>query len=102
VLAVERETLENERALVDGVLAALRAGTRAALADPAAAVEDIVRASGADEPLVRAELAAVGPALRPPLELDRGALVEWAEFDARFGILQAPPDIDRAFSVPAS
>ena len=102
VLAVERETLENERPLVDGVLAALRAGTRAALADPAAAVEDIVRASGADEPLVRAELAAVGPALRPPLELDRGALEAWAEFDARFGILESPPDIDRAFSLPQS
>jgi putative hydroxymethylpyrimidine transport system substrate-binding protein len=102
VLAVERETLENERPLVDGVLAALRAGTRAALADPAAAVEDIVRASGADEPLVSAELAAVGPALRPPLELDRGALEAWAVFDARFGILEAPPDIDRAFSLPAS
>jgi putative hydroxymethylpyrimidine transport system substrate-binding protein len=102
VLAVERETLENERPLVDGVLAALRAGTRAALADPAAAVDDIVRASGADEPLVRAELAAVGPALRPPLELDRGALEAWAEFDARFGILESPPDIDRAFSLPAS
>ncbi len=102
VLAVERETLENERPLVDGVLAALRAGTRAALADPAAAVDDIVRASGADEPLVRAELAAVGPALRPPLELDRGALEAWAEFDARFGILESPPDIDRAFALPQS
>ena len=102
VLAVERETLKNGRPLVDGVLAALRAGTRAALADPAAAVDDIVRASGADEPLVRAELAAVGPALRPPLELDRGALEAWAEFDARFGILESPPDIDRAFALPQS
>jgi putative hydroxymethylpyrimidine transport system substrate-binding protein len=65
-------------------------------------VEDIVRASGADEPLVRAELAAVGPALRPPLELDRPALEAWAAFDARFGILESPPDIDRAFSLPQS
>jgi putative hydroxymethylpyrimidine transport system substrate-binding protein len=102
VLAVERETLESERALLDGLLAAVRAGTRAALSDPAAAVDDIVRASGADEPLVRAELAAVGPALRPPLELDRSALEAWAEFDARFGILESPPDIDRGFSLPAS
>ena len=37
----------NARALVDDVLAALRAGTRAALADRPAAVADIVRASGA-------------------------------------------------------
>ncbi len=53
VLAVERDTLEERRALVDDVLAALRAGTRAALADRPAAVADIVQASGADEPLIR-------------------------------------------------
>jgi putative hydroxymethylpyrimidine transport system substrate-binding protein len=102
VLAVERETLDNERALVDDTLAALRAGTRAALADRPAAVADIVRASGADEPLIEAQLAAVGPALRPPLVLDRSALEAWAEFDARFGILSAAPNIDRAFLLPSS
>ena len=46
VLAVERETLEDEQALVDDVLAALRAGTGAALAD-SPAIADIVAASGA-------------------------------------------------------
>ena len=102
VLAVERDTLENERALVDDTLAALRAGTRAALADRPAAVDDIVRASGADEPLIEAELSAVAPALRPPLVLDRGALEAWAEFDARFGILDAPPDVNRAFLLTPS
>ena len=102
VLAVERETLENERALVDDTLVALRAGTRAALADRPAAVEDIVRASGADEPLIEAQLTAVAPALQPPLVLDRNALEAWAEFDARFGILAAPPDVDRAFLLPTS
>jgi putative hydroxymethylpyrimidine transport system substrate-binding protein len=101
VLAVERHTLDQEPELVDDVIAALRAGTRAALADRAAAVDDIVRASGADEPLVRAQLDAVAPALRPPMVLDRRALEEWARFDARFGILDAQPDVDRAFSFPA-
>ena len=71
-------------------MATLAAGTRAALADRDAAVADIVEASGADEPLVRAQLAAVAPALRPPLRLDREALEGWARFDARFGILDAP------------
>ena len=98
VLAVERDTLEHERALVDDVLAALRAGTRAALEDRPAAVADIVRASGADEPLIEAQLAAVAPALRPPLVLDRAVLEEWAEFDARFGILEAAPDVQRTFA----
>jgi putative hydroxymethylpyrimidine transport system substrate-binding protein len=100
VLAVERATLDQEPELVDDVLAALAAGTRAALADRSAAVEDIVRASGADEPLVRAQFDAVAPALRPPMVLDRRALEEWARFDARFGILEAPPDVNRAFAFP--
>ena len=98
VLAVERDTLEDERALVHDVLAALRAGTRAALADRPAAVADIVRASGADEPLIEAQLAAVATALRPPLVLDRAVLEKWAEFDARFGILEAAPDVQRMFA----
>jgi hypothetical protein len=61
-----------------------------------------VRTSGADKPVIEAELSAVAPALRPPLVLDRGVLEAWAEFDARFGILAAPPDIDRAFRLPPS
>jgi hypothetical protein len=56
-----------------------------------------VRASGADEPLMRAELSAVAHALRPPVRLDRAALHSWARFDARFGILEAAPDLSRAF-----
>ena len=102
VLAVERATLDAEPELVDGVLAALGAGTRAALSDRPAAVDDIVRASGGDEPLVEAQLAAVAPALRPPLVLRRPVLEAWAEFDALFGILAAPPDVSRAFSLPPS
>ena len=100
VLAVERETLEERRALVDDLLAALAAGTRSALGDRQAAVDDIVRASGADEPLIRAQFEAVASALRPPMRLDRQALEGWAEFDERFGILSSRPDIDRAFAFP--
>jgi hypothetical protein len=47
-----------------------------------------------------AQLTAIAPALRPPVRLDRGALEEWAEFDARFGILERPPDVERAFALP--
>ncbi len=97
VLATERETLRERPALVDDLVATLAAGTRAALADRDAAVADIVEASGADEPLVRAQLAAVAPALRPPLRLDRAALEGWARFDVRFGILERPPDVERLF-----
>jgi putative hydroxymethylpyrimidine transport system substrate-binding protein len=97
VLVTERDTLEQRRPLVEDVLAALADGTRAALADRDAAVEDLVEASGADEPLVRAQLAAVAPALRPPIRLDRAALEGWADFDVRFGILERRPQLERAF-----
>jgi NitT/TauT family transport system substrate-binding protein/putative hydroxymethylpyrimidine transport system substrate-binding protein len=101
VLAVERETLEERRALVNDLLAALAAGTRSALRDRPAAVDDVVRASGADEPLIRAQFDAVASALRPPMRLDRQALEGWAEFDERFGILSSRPDVDRAFAFPS-
>jgi NitT/TauT family transport system substrate-binding protein/putative hydroxymethylpyrimidine transport system substrate-binding protein len=97
VLAVKRETLDERAELVDAMLAALARGTRSALRDREAAVEELVRVSGADEPLVRAQLEAVAPALRPPLRLDREALEGWARFDEGFGILQRAPDVERAF-----
>jgi NitT/TauT family transport system substrate-binding protein/putative hydroxymethylpyrimidine transport system substrate-binding protein len=97
VLATKSVTWRERRGLVEDVLAALADGTRAALADRAAGVEDLVEASGADEPLVRAQLAAVVPALRPPITLDRDALEGWADFDARFGILERRPDVEQAF-----
>ncbi|MBA3262748.1 MAG: ABC transporter substrate-binding protein [Thermoleophilaceae bacterium] len=93
VLAVERENARD----MNGVLAKLVAGTRAALADREATIDQLVEVSGADEPLVRAQLGAVAPALRPPIRLDRRALEGWARFDARFGILERRPDVERAF-----
>ncbi len=102
VIAARRETLDEEGERTEELLKAIRAGTRAALVDRQAAVDDIVAASGADEPLVRAQLDAVAPAFLPPGVLDRQVLEAWAEFDARFGILEAPPDVDRAFLLPPS
>ena len=97
VLVADRQSLEESSAELSAALAALRAGTRAALADRDAAVEDLVEASGAGESLVRAQLDAVAPALRPPVRLDREALRAWARFDARFGILESEPNVERAF-----
>jgi putative hydroxymethylpyrimidine transport system substrate-binding protein len=93
VLAVKRDGLDD----ADPVLRRLVAGTRAALVDREATIGRLVEASGADEQLVRAQLAAVAPALLPPVRLDRAALAGWARFDARFGILERAPDINRAF-----
>jgi putative hydroxymethylpyrimidine transport system substrate-binding protein len=99
VLVVERETLEARERLVDDMLGAIAEGTGTALRDRDETVDTLVRASGADEPLIRAELRAVARALEPPVELDQAALEGWARFDARFGILREPPDVSRAFFV---
>ena len=99
VLAVKRTTLEEHQALVDDMLGAIAEGTDTALRDRDDTVDKLVRASGADAPLVRAELTAVAPALQPPVELNQAALEAWARFDARFGILRHEPDVSQAFFV---
>ena len=100
VVFTTRKILSKRRREIEGVVAALRDGVRSVLADPAPAVRDIERASGAEPALVRAQLAAVAPAFRPPLRLDRAALEGWARWDARFGVLKGRPDVDRAFELP--
>jgi NitT/TauT family transport system substrate-binding protein/putative hydroxymethylpyrimidine transport system substrate-binding protein len=100
VVATTRSNLDERRSRYRALVATLAAGTRAALADRAAAVADIARASEADPGLVRAQLAAIAPALRPPLRLNSAELRRWAAFDAKFGILRAPPDVGRAFVTP--
>ena len=97
VLAVRRATLEERGELVDAMLDEIAAGTKRALADRDATIARLVEASGADEPLVRAQLDTVAPALRPPVRLDRAALEGWARFDERFGILREAPELERAF-----
>ncbi|MEX1140900.1 MAG: ABC transporter substrate-binding protein [Thermoleophilaceae bacterium] len=98
VVATTRDRLRDEPDLLLDLIAALDAGTRAALDERPAAVEQIAAASDSPTPLVRAQLDAVAPALRPPLVLRPATLRAWAAFDARFGILDQAPDIDRLFS----
>ena len=97
VLVTRRKTLRRIGEELDAMLDALADGTRAALANRPATVAELVEASGADEALVRAQLEAVAPALLPPIRLDRRALRGWARFDARFEILERPPDVQRVF-----
>jgi putative hydroxymethylpyrimidine transport system substrate-binding protein len=101
VLVTERANLTEIGEELAGTLSLLRAGTRAALADREASIDQLVEASGADEPLVRAQFDAIAPALRPPIRLDREAMEGWAEFDARFGILRRRPDVSRVYMPPA-
>jgi putative hydroxymethylpyrimidine transport system substrate-binding protein len=97
VIVAKRSTLDKEQPLIHDTLAALGAGARAALDDPSVAVAPLVKASGADPDLVRAELAAVHPVLSPDLKLNRAVLESWADFDQRFGILKTRLDVSEAF-----
>ena len=73
VLVVKRSTLQKRGELVDTMLEAIERGTFKALQSRDATVKKLVDASGADEPLVRSQLAAVSRALLPPISLDRRA-----------------------------
>jgi NitT/TauT family transport system substrate-binding protein/putative hydroxymethylpyrimidine transport system substrate-binding protein len=46
---------------------------------------------------VRAQLDAVLPVFADGLRLDRPVLERWADFDARIGLVQERPDVERAF-----
>jgi NitT/TauT family transport system substrate-binding protein/putative hydroxymethylpyrimidine transport system substrate-binding protein len=98
VLVTTRKVLDARRDAIARALEALRRGTESVIRDPDPAVREIADASGGEDPaLVRAQLRAVAPALEPPIRLNRDAVERWADFDARIGIVQRRPDVDRAF-----
>ena len=99
MLAVTRATLLSEdRDTIERFVAAVQDGARAELRDPAAAAQDIARASDTkDLGLVRAQLAAVRPIVDPKLRLHRTVLEQWAKFGARIGLLSGQPDVRSAF-----
>jgi putative hydroxymethylpyrimidine transport system substrate-binding protein len=97
VIATRRSTLDKHPDLIKRALAALGDGSDAARSDPNVALQPIVKASGADPALIRAELAAVRPILAPGVRLDRASLDAWAAFDAKFGILKTRPRVNDLF-----
>jgi putative hydroxymethylpyrimidine transport system substrate-binding protein len=98
VFMTTRRQLTTHRARIERFLAAVKQGVTATLAQPAVATGLIAHAANTSNVgLIRAQLRAVAPALRPPLRLDRAVLERWATFDTRIGILRHRPDIDRAF-----
>ena len=62
----------------------------------------IARAAETDDTaLVRAQLDAVLPIFADGLRLDRDVLEQWADFDARIGLVKERPDVERAFDFSA-
>jgi putative hydroxymethylpyrimidine transport system substrate-binding protein len=98
ILITSRNTLEQRRDRLRRTLAPIEQGLRDTLADPDAAAREIARAAEtSDVELVRAQLDAVAPVFAKGLELDRDVLERWADFDARIGIVDHRPDVQRAF-----
>jgi NitT/TauT family transport system substrate-binding protein/putative hydroxymethylpyrimidine transport system substrate-binding protein len=100
VLFVKRSTLTKRRAQLRNLLAALADGVRAVHRDPTEAIAQIAKVSGADRPLVAAQLKAVDPLFDPPMKFDRAVLAKWATWDERFGILPRKPNVARLFQAP--
>jgi len=102
VLAVTRETLEDDRAVVVATIRALQRGYREARIDPESAVSAMLAADPSlDREALLAQLDAVQTAFtsgaRAFGELRPAVLREWAAWDEEFGILREAPDVERAF-----
>lgn len=97
VLFTKRATADRRRPALRALLRALADGVRSVRTDPAAAIAQMAEVSGADRPLVEAQLDAVMPLFEPPLRLERTILERWATWDARFGILPRRPNVLRLF-----
>jgi putative hydroxymethylpyrimidine transport system substrate-binding protein len=102
VLVTTRQTLDEERDLVEGTVDALRRGYEEAVLDPELAVESLVRRNrGLDRAQVREELAAVQSAFDASGQkfgvLDRPTIEAWAKWVVKFGIVDEEPNVDRAF-----
>jgi len=93
-----RRTLERERDRLRRTLTAIREGIAAVRRDPGAAVTQIAHEAQTDDTgLIGAQLAAVSPIFADDLRADPHVLEQWADFDARLGIVKTRPDVGRAF-----
>jgi NitT/TauT family transport system substrate-binding protein/putative hydroxymethylpyrimidine transport system substrate-binding protein len=98
VIATKRTTLDKDPDLIKRALAALGDGSNAARANPDVALQPIVRASGGDPSLIRAELKAVHPILAPDVRLELPGIAAWTVWDTRFGILKQRPKVNDLFA----
>lgn len=104
VLAATRRTVRERPGLVRAVVRALRRGYEATLEDPDAALDALAAgAPGVDRTTAARELEAVAGSFLPPGggrfgELDVQRLERWAVWEARFGIVERPPEVERLFT----
>jgi ABC-type nitrate/sulfonate/bicarbonate transport system substrate-binding protein len=102
VLVTARETLREDPALVNATVRALVRGYGITVHDPASSLNDLAsQVRGLDRDQLEQQLDALIPALSPPGGriggLDPQVLARWARWEARFGIVDAPPDVRALF-----
>ena len=102
VLTVTRETLQDKESLVRATIRALQRGYSAAQRDPESAVSAMLdQERGLDRADLAAQLDAVAPEFTAGAaeygQLRPAVLRAWSEWDAKFGILEAPIDVTSAF-----
>ncbi|HEU4703425.1 MAG TPA: ABC transporter substrate-binding protein [Conexibacter sp.] len=102
VLVTARSTLREDPALVNAAVRALVRGYGVTVHDPASSLNDLAsRVRGLDREALEQQLDVLVPALSPPGGriggLDPRVLARWARWEARFGIVDAPPDVSRLF-----
>jgi len=102
VLVTPRARLREDPALVHATVRALVRGYGVTVHDPASSLNDLASAvHGLDRGQLQQQLDVLIPALSPPGGriggLDPQVLAHWAQWEARFGIVDAPPDVSRLF-----
>jgi putative hydroxymethylpyrimidine transport system substrate-binding protein len=102
VLCVTRQTLDEQRPVVQATIRALRRGYTEAQNDPESAVSALTAAApGLDREAAAAQLDAVAPAFTAGSdvygELREDVLEQWADWDLEFGIVSKPIDVGSAF-----
>jgi len=102
VLAVTRETLEDDAPEIRATIRALQRGYGEVQRDPESAVAAMLAAEPRlDQATLTAQLDAVDEAFTAGAggfgRLREDVLEQWARWDVEFGILKQRPDVDRAF-----
>ena len=101
VLTVARRTLQRQPDLVRRAVHALVRGYEVAIRDPQGAVRDLVAgAPDVDTEEAQRQLDAIRPAFAADGRvgvLDPERLEAWARWEAKFGIVRKPPDVESAF-----
>jgi NitT/TauT family transport system substrate-binding protein/putative hydroxymethylpyrimidine transport system substrate-binding protein len=102
ILTATARTLREHPAVARALTRTLVEGYDFTLAHPGRSASDLERlVAGLNPKLVRTQLNALLGAFRGPRgrvgELDPGTLRRWAAWEARFGIVKAPPDVAALF-----